>query len=154
MRLTDILKPENIKLPLTATSKQEAIAELVALLAATGAVRSADRVREAVLAREATRTTGIGEGLAVPHGKSDGCDRLVMAVGRAGTPIDFQSVDRKPVSLICLLSSPRDETGPHLTALGRISKMMSNPAVRRRLLLAKTTGEIYDVIAEQDGLVQ
>ena len=153
MRLTDILKPEHIKLPLSADGKQAAIEELIGVLAANGQVVDADRVRQAVLEREATRTTGIGDGLAIPHGKTDGVRDLAMALGRTATPIDFQSVDGKPVSLIWLLTSPPEKTGPHITALARISKIMSNAAVRRRIVAAKTAQEIYDVVAEQDAAV-
>ena len=153
MRLTDILKPENIKLPLVAADKTAAIEELVDLLAEHGEIRDVQRVRQAVLEREATRSTGIGDGLAIPHGKTDGVDHLVMAIGRAREPIDFGSIDGKPVVLIWLLSSPPDKTGPHITALGRVSKIMSNPGVRKRLLAAATAREMYDVIVEQDELI-
>ena len=153
MRLTEILKPENVKLPLTATDKEAAIGELIDLLDHNGELKDADRVRTAVLEREATRTTGIGDGLAIPHGKTDGVDHLVMALGRADTPIDFQAIDGKPVSLIWLLSSPSDKTGPHIHALARVSKIMAKAAVRRKLLDATTAREAYDLIAEQDEQV-
>lgn len=150
MRLNDILKPENIKLPLAATDKQTAIEELIGLLESTGEIDDPDRVRQAVLEREATRTTGIGDGLAIPHGKTDGVSHLVMAVGRTSTPIDFQAIDGKPVSLIWLLSSPPDKTGPHITALARISKIMADPAIRKKLLHAASAREIYTIISAQD----
>ena len=153
MRLTDILKLENIKLPLAAVDKQAAIEELITLLASNGEVQDAGRVRGAVMEREATRTTGIGEGLAIPHGKTDGVDDLVMAIGRAGVPVDFGAVDGKPVHLIWLLCSPPDKTGPHIFALARISKMMTNAAVRKQLVGAKSARELYDIIARQDELL-
>ncbi len=153
MRLTDILKPENIKLPLIATDKIAAIEELIDLLEANGEIKDLARVRQAVLEREATRSTGIGDGLAIPHGKTDGVNHLVMAIGRAREPIEFGSVDGKPAVLIWLLSSPTDKTGPHITALGRVSKIMSSPGVRKRLLAAKNARELYDVIIEQDELI-
>src|SRR6516164_7461331 len=103
MRLTDILKPENIKVPLEAKTKNEAIAELVKLLADNGQITDAKKVLEAVLEREATRTTGIGNGLAIPHGKCPGTPDLVMAIGKPAQPIDFQSIDGKPVSVIWML---------------------------------------------------
>ena len=102
MRLTEILKPENIKIPLEATTKSEAIGELVTLLAGNAEVTDAKKVLDAVLERESTRTTGIGNGLAIPHGKCTGTDHLVMAIGRPKTPIDFQAIDGRPVNLIWL----------------------------------------------------
>lgn len=155
MRLTDILKPQNIKLPLVSRNKLEAIGELIDLLADNGEVGDRERVRQAVLEREATRSTGIGEGLAIPHGKTDGVDELVMAIGRAAEPIEFGSIDGKPVSLIWLLTSPTDKTGPHITALGRVSKiwLMASAPVRRKLLSAPSARELYDAIVQQDELI-
>ena len=117
MRLTEILKPQNIKVPLAAKTKTEAISELVDLLASTEEVSDAKKVLDAVLERESTRTTGIGNGLAIPHGKCSGVGHLVMAIGRPAQPIDFQAIDGRPVNLIWLLASPPDQTGPHIHAL-------------------------------------
>src|SRR6195952_5605737 len=138
MRLVDILKPENIKVPLDAHNKVEAITELVGVLAKSSAVADAKKVLEAVLEREATRTTGIGNGLAIPHGKCSGTKDLVMAIGKAGTPIDFQSIDGRPVTLIWLLGSPPDKTGPHIHALARISRLMTIDKFRQSLTTATT----------------
>ncbi len=153
IRLTEILKPENIKSPLVAADKNEAIEKLIQLLHQNGELVNVDRVRKAVFEREQTRTTGIGDGLAIPHGKSDGVIHLVMAVGRADSPIEFQSIDGKPVSLIWLLASPTDKTVLHINALARISKIMAQAPVRRQLLGATTAREMYDIIAAQDELL-
>ena len=150
MRLTDILKPENVLLPLDADDKRSAIGRLVALLDRNGELRDAARVERAVLEREQTRTTGIGDGLAIPHGKSDGVEHLVIALGRLARPVDFQAIDGKPVSLVWLLSSPTEKTGPHIQALARVSKIMAKADVRKRLLAAETARQMYDVVAEQD----
>lgn len=151
MRLTEILKPENIKVPLEAKVKTDAIGELVQLLADNGELTDPKKVLDAVLDREATRTTGIGSGLAIPHGKCTGTDHLVMAIGRAGTPIDFQAIDGRPVDLIWLLSSPPDKTGPHIHALARISRLMTIPRFRQALSQAKTPQEIFDSIVQQEN---
>ena len=151
MRLTEILKPQNIKVPLTATTKAEAIGELVQLLASNGEVTDAKKVLDAVLERETTRTTGIGNGLAIPHGKTPGTTDLVMAIGRPATPIDFQSIDGKPVTIIWLLSSPPDKTGPHIHALARISRLMTIDKFRHALAEAKSAQEIYDAIVKQES---
>jgi len=151
MRLTDILKPENIKVPLTSTTKTDAIGELVTLLAQNKAITDPKKVLDSVLDREATRTTGIGNGLAIPHGKCTGTDHLVMAIGRPQTPIDFQAIDGRPVSLIWLLTSPPDKTGPHIHALARISRLMTIDRFRQALANAKTSQEIYDAIVQQEN---
>src|SRR5918995_4613264 len=151
MRLTEILKPQNIKVPLLAKTKSDAIKELVDLLAANGELKDSAKVLEAVLDREATRTTGIGNGLAIPHGKCTGTDHLVMAIGRPGTPIDFQAIDGRPVSLIWLLSSPPDKTGPHIHALARITRLMNVDKYRHALMAAKTPQEMFDTIVKQES---
>jgi len=151
MRLTEILKPANIKVPLQAKVKNEAIAELVNMLAANGEIVDPKRVLDSVLDREATRTTGIGNGLAIPHGKCQGTKDLVMAIGRAGQPIDFQAIDGRPVSIIWMLASPPDKTGPHIHALARISRLMTIDKLRAALLQAKTPQEAYDIIIAQEN---
>ena len=151
MRLTEILKPQNIKLPLVANTKAEAIGALVALLSDNGELTDPKKVLEAVLERETTRTTGIGNGLAIPHGKCAGTDHLVMAIGRPATPVDFQAIDGRPVSLIWLLASPPDKTGPHIHALARISRLMTIDKFRHALTEAKTAQEIYDAIVKQES---
>ncbi|HQY89027.1 MAG TPA: PTS sugar transporter subunit IIA, partial [Tepidisphaeraceae bacterium] len=124
MLLTDILKLQNVKVPLTAVTKADAIRELVDLLALNTELTSPQKVLDSVMERESTRTTGIGYGLAIPHGKSLGVDHLTMAIGRCAQPIDFQAIDGKPVSIIWLLVSPPDKTGQHITTLAKISKLM------------------------------
>jgi fructose-specific phosphotransferase system IIA component len=150
MPLTDILKLENIKVPLQATTKTQAIAELVDLLSANRQIEDAKKVLDAVLDREATRTTGIGNGLAIPHGKCTGTAHLVMAVGKAATPIDFQAIDGRPVTIIWLLASPPDKTGPHIHALARISRLMTIDQFRNALAIAQSPKEIFDIIVQQE----
>ena len=151
MRLSEILKPQNICIPMTSTNKTDAIGELVKLLATNGEITDAPKVLSAVLEREGTRTTGIGNGLAIPHGKSTGTPNLVMAIGRPAHPIDFQSIDGRPVSIIWLLSSPPDKTGPHIHALARISKLMTMDKFRAAMLQATTPQEMYDNIIKQEN---
>ena len=151
MRLTEILKPQDIKIPLESKTKAEAIGELVQVLAESGDVTDRKKVLDAVLEREATRTTGIGNGLAIPHGKCQGTKDLVMAIGRAATPIDFQAIDGRPVSIIWMLASPPDKTGPHIHALARISRLMTIDKFRAALLQAKTPQEAYDIIIAQEN---
>lgn len=151
MRLTEILKAQNIKVPLESASKADAIGELVTMLRSNGEITDAKKVLDAVLEREATRTTGIGNGLAIPHGKCTGTDHLVMAIGRPKTPIDFQAIDGRPVNLIWLLTSPPDKTGPHIHALARISRLMTIEKFRQSLAEAKTAQDIFDAVVKQES---
>lgn len=151
MRLTELLKPQNIKLGLEARTKADAIAELVNLLAANGDVADARKVLDSVLEREATRTTGIGNGLAIPHGKCTGATHLTMALGKATTPLEFQSIDGRPVTWIWLLTSPPDKTGPHIQALARISRLMTIDKFRVALGTAQTPDQACAIIAEWEA---
>src|SRR3954454_2977184 len=117
MNLLDIVTPECVKAPLAATDKKGVIDELVDLLASSRKVTDAAALKEAVWTREQTRTTGIGHGLAIPHGKSAGMSTLAMAIGKPARPMDFQAIDGQPVRLVVLLASPPDRTSDHIQAL-------------------------------------
>jgi fructose-specific phosphotransferase system IIA component len=151
MRLSDILKLQHIKVPLQATTKKEAITELVQVLADAKEVKDAQVLLNSVLEREATRTTGIGNGLAIPHGKCSGVDHLVVAIGKPATPIDFESIDKRPVNLIVLLASPPDQTGPHIQALARISRLMNVEAFRQAMRSATDPQQVYDAVVNQEN---
>lgn len=138
-------------MPLAASSKTDAITELVDLLAANGEVADRAKVLDAVLARESTRTTGIGNGLAIPHGKTTGTKDLVMAIGKPAEAIDFQAIDNRPVNVVCLIISPPDRTTPHITALARVSKLMIDEAFRAKVAAATSAEELYQVIVERDS---
>ncbi len=151
MKLTDILSADCVKVPLEAKDKEAAITELVDLLNAAGRLKDRDQMLQAVLDRERTRTTGIGHSLAVPHGKSNACSELVMAVGKPAEPIDFQSIDKQPVQVIVLLASPPDQTGPHIQALARISRLMTMEAFRNAMFRATSSDELYGIISGHEG---
>jgi len=150
MNLLDILSVDCVKAPLIATDKKAAIDELVDCLSAAGKVSDADSLKQAVWSREQTRTTGIGQGLAIPHGKTDSVDRLVMAVGKPGDPIDFDSIDKQPVRLIVLLASPPDRTSDHIQALARISRLMTMREFRERVYEASDAKELYGLFESQE----
>ncbi|GAB4544370.1 MAG: PTS sugar transporter subunit IIA [Phycisphaerales bacterium] len=150
MNLLDILSPECIKVPLEATDKKAAIEELVDVLAQAGKTSQPDALKHAVWTRETTRTTGIGHALAIPHGKSDGISDLAMAIGKPAQPIDFESIDNRPVQLIVLLASPLDRTSDHIQALARISRLMTVEEFRTRMYEAQNADEIYAMLAEQE----
>lgn len=151
MLISKIMTPERVRVPIVATDKRGAITELVDVLAATGALSNRDAALEAVLKREAERTTGIGYGLAIPHGKSDGCKSLVMAAGRPAEPIEFQSLDKRPVTFIVLLVSPPDQTGAHIQALAKISRLMNIEGFRAAIERAKTAEELHLCIAQHEA---
>lgn len=151
MDLHKILTPDRIRVPMKATGKIEVITELVDLLADAGALLNRDAALDAVLRREAERTTGIGYGLAIPHGKSDGSDRLVMAAGKPAQPVDFQSLDGRPVSFVVLLVSPPDQTGPHIQALAKISRLMNMQDFRDAVEHATSAQTLHEAIQRSEA---
>jgi len=151
MILTQILQPACVKAPLEGKDKKSAIIELVNLLDESGQLSDRGVVLEAVLTREQTRSTGIGSGIAIPHGKCSGVRELVMAVGIAANPIDFSSIDHKPVSIIILLASPLNRTGPHIQALARISRLMLDEVFRNKLENASSAEEVYELISTKES---
>ncbi len=151
MQLTQILQPACIKVPLDGEDKQLVITELVDLLDANGLLLDRNTVLEAVLAREQTRSTGIGSGIAIPHGKCKAVKELVMAVGIAHEPIDFASVDGKPVTIVLLLVSPADQTGPHIQALARISRLMLDERFKQGLEEATSAEQVYELLSSKEN---
>jgi fructose-specific phosphotransferase system IIA component len=152
MKLLDIVTPDCIKAPLAAENKQAAIYELIDVLASTGRVTDSAVVREAVWQREQIRTTGIGAGLAIPHGKSPGVSSLAMAIGKPARPMDFQAIDNKPVRLIILLASPVDRASDHIQALAHITRLMNIEEFRERVYSSQSASEIYDLLRQQEGV--
>jgi mannitol/fructose-specific phosphotransferase system IIA component (Ntr-type) len=151
MELSRILTADRIRVPLNAVDKAGVITQLIELLSDAGVLRDHLAALDAVLKREAERTTGIGYGLAIPHGKTDGCDRLVMAAGKPAAPVDFQSLDGRPVTFVVLLLSPPDQTGPHIQALAKISRLMNIEDFRQAVARAASAEELHDAIASYEA---
>ncbi len=151
MDLHKILTVDRVCVPLAATDKTGVITELVDLLNASGALTNRAAALDAVLRREAERTTGIGYGLAIPHGKSEGCARLVLAAGKPACPVDFQSLDGRPVTFVVLLVSPPDQTGVHIQALAKISRLMNMEDFRTAVDRATSAAELYQAIVAAEA---
>ena len=151
MILTQILQPTCVKVPLEGKDKQAVISELVDLLNDNGLLLDKDVALDSVLMREQTKSTGIGLGVAIPHGKCKAVKELVMAIGIAGEPIEFESVDGKPVKIIILLVSPADQTGPHIQALAKISKLMLDEQFKQRLEEVTSADEVYELLNSKEN---
>jgi fructose-specific phosphotransferase system IIA component len=150
MNLEKLLTPDRMRVPIAATDKTGVITELIDVLDEAGVLSNRNAALEAVLKRESERTTGIGYGLAIPHGKSDGCKNLVMAAGKPAEPVDFQSLDGRPVNFVVLLVSPPDQTGPHIQALAKISRLMNIEPFREAVASANTSETLFQAIQEHD----
>lgn len=151
MILTRILHLNCIRVPLKSRDKQSAIAELIDLLDANKLLLDRNAALQAVLAREQIRSTGIGTRVAIPHGKCKAVNELVMALGIAHSPIDFDSIDGKPVTMIILLVSPLDKTGPHIQALATISRLMLDEQFKDKLEKAASAEEAYELLHNKES---
>jgi fructose-specific phosphotransferase system IIA component len=150
MRLKDLLSEQVIKIPLASREKRQVIEEIVNLLAGAYAFKSRDEVLKAVLEREAIMSTGVGDEVAIPHGKSEAAPQIVVALGIAQEPIDFQSMDDRPVRLIWMLVGPPDQTGPHLKVLSRISRLMHKREFREQLMTAANSKDALAAIVREE----
>jgi len=151
MLLTQILKQNCVKVPLEGKDKDSIIRELVELLDANGLLLDKDAVLDAVFTRERTRSTGIGSGIAIPHGKCKAVKELVMSFGISKDGIDFSSVDGKPVTIVICLVSPSDKTGPHIQALAKISKLMLDEQFRESLEKTTSSEELYELLNNKEN---
>ncbi len=151
MNLLEILSCDCIKAPLGAADKRGVIDELVEVLAAAGRVENPGTLKEAVWTREQTRTTGIGHGLAIPHGKCPGMRSLAMAIGKPAKPLDFEAIDGLPVNLVVLLASPPDRTSDHIQALARVSRLMTMEQFRERIYAAESAEEIWELLQAEEA---
>lgn len=150
MRLTDLLDQDLILPSLEGQNKRDVLNEFAGLLFEHRKVRDAKEFLEVILAREALGSTGIGEGIAIPHGKLKSLNHLVLSFGISRTGIDFDAMDGEPVYLFFVLIAPEDSPGDHLKALARISRILKNRSFRERLLKAQNREEIYEQIREED----
>ena len=146
LELHDFITSDCIVLPLRASDAQGAIEELVGHLASLERIVDANRITEVVWTREQQRSTGIGDGIAVPHGRCEHVERIVAAVGIADPPIDFKSGDGKAVNLVVLLVSPTEDTALHVQALGAISRRLSDGQVRRAIRGCTDATGVFDLL--------
>ena len=151
MILTQILQPDCIKVPVESRDKEAVITELVDTLDAKGLLSDRDDTLEAVLIRERIQSTGTGAGIAIPHGKCNAVKELVIAIGIAHEPIEYNSIDGEPVTILILLVSPADQTGPHIQALATISRLMLNEEFRQKLEKVTSADEVYELLNNQEN---
>ena len=151
MLLSELLSAERVKVPLDSRTKSDVLQELVELVtsgrdsADTGAILSSVREREMVL------STGVGGGVAIPHGKTPHIDQLILAAGVAPEPIDFDALDGKPVRLFFLLVGPESASGAHVKALSRISRMLRRESLRTDLLTARSPEDFLRMIRDSEA---
>ena len=150
MKLINYLKPEYIAVGLTAESKEELLTKMVDLASKNPHVLDKDKVRTAILERERIMSTGVGKGFAIPHGKTDAVNDIVLAFATTAEPVDYAAMDNEPVRLVLLLVSRDSDVGSRLRLLSRASKVMNSEVARKSLAEAKTADEILTIFQAEE----
>jgi len=146
MNLKKVLTPETVWVDLKADTKEGVIEEMVDRLVAAGKIRDRAAVLKAIQSREAKMSTGMQNGVAIPHGKTDAVRELVAAVGIQKAGVNFDSMDGSPCKIFILTLSPIKRAGPHMQFLAEVSRLISQPSEREKLLHAITHAEIYELL--------
>lgn len=150
MKIIDFLNPRAISANLKSTDKEGVIGELVDLLVKVKEIKNRDEIIKALLEREALGSTGIGQGIAIPHAKSDSVKDLVAAFGLSRKGVNFDALDGERVYIFFLLVAPTDSAGPHLKALARISRLLKDKYLRQTLRSAEDERGVLRIIREED----
>lgn len=150
MKLLDFLHKERMVPRLNARDKQGVLAELTEVLVSTGTIRSGREAVQVLLEREKLGSTGIGEGIAIPHGKLKELKDVVAVFGRSPDGVDFDSMDGAPVHLFFLLMAPENSASTHLKALARISRLLKDRGFREELLQAENQDVLFEIVSRED----
>ena len=148
MKLADYIKPENVILNLDVSSKAQALQAMSASASKLAAI-PADTILSALLKREKLGSTGVGQGVALPHTRIAGTSRPVALVARLTQPIDFESIDGKPVDIVFLLLTPDEEPNKHLNVLACFSRKLRSPGVLDQMRAAKDATSLYSCFTEE-----
>jgi mannitol/fructose-specific phosphotransferase system IIA component (Ntr-type) len=151
-RASDLLVPERVRIPLRGLSKEDVLSDLVDVVAQSlGMDAQREEILQAVLEREEVLSTGIGDGIALPHAKYNGLSELVMAAGSTLEPVNYGALDGEPVRLVFLLLGPDSAAGAHVRALSRLSRLMREVSLRQRLAAAANAEEFLDLLVAAEG---
>lgn len=150
MKIVDFLTSSDVLADLKATTREDILREMVDHLKEAGQVKDSARLVEILLDREMLGSTGIGHGVAIPHGRLEGLKEILLVFGRSVEGIDWEAHDGEPVNLFFLLVAPEDSAGLHLKALARISRIVKNPECRGALLDGGDRDSLYQVIQSED----
>lgn len=151
MKITDFLNVKGIQLNLEATDKEGVLKELVDLLAEVKDIGDKKSILKALIERENLGSTGIGQGIAIPHGKTEKVDGLVAVLGISRKGVNYEALDGEPVYILFLLVAPKDTAGPHLKALAQISRLLRDTYFCELMRRCKTPKEVFDLITKEEN---
>ena len=150
MKLLEYLDPGLIELHLPGTSKEQVLSNLVGLLADRGKIQRRDALLESLMEREGLGSTGIGHGVAIPHGRCRDLARPAIAFARSEREVDFDSIDGQPTRIFFLLVAPENGSNEHLHLLAKIARLMRDSATREQLLAMDSSQQVLDLFSERD----
>ena len=148
MALVDMIRPEVVKVSLVSTTKAEVIRELVELLRDAGKISDVETVYDALMKRESLGSTGLEQGIAVPHAKTTAVNALTVALGISPKGIEFEAIDGNPSKLFFLLLAPPDQSGPHIEALADIARITKSQAFCRTVIGSTSPAEVVELFSE------
>lgn len=151
MRISDILDESVVRVNLKGKSKDEIINQMIAIVTNSSKITDIEKVRDAIFDREKIMSTGVGNGFAIPHGKTDAVLDIVAAFAVTEEPIDYDSLDEQPVRLIFLLVGKDSMVGPHIKLLSRISRLMNKEEFRTKLLAAGSEKEVIEIFKTEEA---
>lgn len=151
MRIADALNIESIDANVDLDSKNDVLLHLVDLIGKAGVVTDIDKVRDVIFKREEIMSTGVGQGFAVPHAKTNAVNKTSAALLTLSQPVDYQSLDNQPVQIVIMLVGPEDAFSAHLRLLSRISRLMTDSEFRTRLAAAGSAQELYQCIDDEES---
>jgi fructose-specific phosphotransferase system IIA component len=150
MKISEVLDPKAIKIGLVATTKEESLKELVGILSEVENIGDSKSILKALVERESLGSTGIGQGIAIPHGKTDKVSRLVAVLGISKHGVNFDALDGEPVYIFFLLVAPKETAGPHLKALAQISRLLRDSYFCELIRKCKTEQEVFTLIKNEE----
>jgi nitrogen PTS system EIIA component len=153
MKIDEILKKKSVIADIAGKNKLDVIKEMTERLKQNDTIKNDQALYATLMEREKLGSTGIGENVAIPHGKSDELTQIIIVFARSLSGIDFESLDQKPVHFVCMVIAPAHSTGQHLKALARISRLFKNQTLRERILRAEDSNAIYSILLEEDSKI-
>lgn len=150
MKMSDFLDPRAVVSDLKTTNKKGVLEELCSALVSLHPTLDRDRMVGILLDRERLGSTGVGEGVAIPHGKMEDLEGLIACFGRSIQGVAFEAVDDQPVTLFFVLFAPENSAGVHLKALAKISRLLKRPSVREELMRASSREDVYTILTQED----
>ena len=151
MKIEEILKKESVIPDLLGDSKVKVIKEMTQCLKKNNFIKNDQALFETLMEREKLGSTGIGENVAIPHGKSDEVTQIITVLARSKKGVEFESLDQKPVHFVCMVIAPAHSTGQHLKVLARVSRIFKNQGIREEILKAENSDTIYSILMNEDS---